>query len=45
MWKDLFISIGIVAGICVILGVALGKIKGKPVIKDKIIKSKISYMD
>ena len=23
MWKDLFISIGIVAGICVILGVAL----------------------
>ena len=28
-----------------ILGVALGKIKGKPVIKDKVIKSKISYMD
>ena len=28
-----------------ILGVTLGKIKGKPIIKDKIIKSKISYMD
>ena len=28
-----------------ILGIALGKIKGKPVIKDKVIKSKISYMD
>ena len=28
-----------------ILGVALGKIKGNPVIKDKVIKSKISYMD
>ena len=28
-----------------ILGVALGKIKGNPVIKDKMIKSKISYLD
>ena len=28
-----------------ILGVALGKIKGNQVIKDKVIKSKISYMD
>ena len=28
-----------------ILGVALGKIKGEPIVKEKIIKSKISYMD
>ena len=28
-----------------ILGVALGKIKGNQVIKDKVIKSKISYMN
>ena len=28
-----------------ILGVALGKIKGEPIVKEKIIKSKISYID
>ena len=28
-----------------ILGVALGKIKGEPIVKEKTIKSKISYMD
>ena len=28
-----------------ILWIALGKIKVKPVVKDKVIKSKISYMD
>ena len=28
-----------------ILGVALGKMKGEPVLKDKAIRSKISYMD
>ena len=28
-----------------ILGIALGKMKGEPVLKDKVIKSKISYMD
>ena len=28
-----------------ILGVALGKLKGEPIVKEKIIKSKISYMD
>ena len=28
-----------------ILGVALGKLKGEPIVKEKTIKSKISYMD
>ena len=28
-----------------ILGVAIGKMKGEPIIKEKTIKSKISYMD
>ena len=28
-----------------ILGIALGKMKGEPVLKEKVIKSKISYMD
>ena len=28
-----------------ILGVAIGKMKGKPILKEKVIKSKISYMD
>ena len=28
-----------------ILGIALGKMKGEPIVKEKIIKSKISYMD
>ena len=28
-----------------ILGVALGKIKGKPIVKEKIIRNKVSYMD
>ena len=28
-----------------ILGIALGKMKGEPILKEKQIKSKISYMD
>ena len=28
-----------------ILGIALGKMKGEPILKDKVIKNKISYMD
>ena len=28
-----------------ILGIAIGKMKGEPVLKEKVIKSKISYID
>ena len=28
-----------------ILGIAIGKIKGEPIVKEKVIKSKITYMD
>ena len=28
-----------------IFGVAIGKMKGKPILKEEVIKSKVSYMD